>query len=237
MKIILESERQAVTDSISQKGYAIIPALLSKPECEHFIAHYTHEDLYRSTINMQRYRFGKGEYKYYCYPLPPIIQELRETLYTALVPLANKWMDQLSSDQLSSTVRYPQQHKEFVEQCHSQKQLRPTPLILRYTEGGYNTLHQDLYGEVFFPIQVVCALSQPGTEYEGGELVITESLPRAQSKATVVRLQQGDAAVITTNFRPVQGTRGYYKVKVKHGVSEVTRGERYALGIIFHDAV
>ncbi len=232
MKTIPEIEWQAVTDSISKKGYAVIRALLSKIECEQFIVNYTQEDCYRSIINMQRYRFGKGEYKYFCHPLPDLVQQVRETLYTALVPLANTWMEQLSS-----SVRYPLQHKEFIDQCHEKKQLRPTPLLLHYTEGGFNTLHQDLYGEVFFPIQVVCVLSQLGTDFEGGELVLTESLPRAQSKATVIRLQQGDAVVITTNFRPVLGTKGYYKAKVKHGVSEVTSGERYALGIIFHDAV
>jgi len=226
-----QTDWQQIYDSISGKGYAILPGLLTKAECKVFSSSYSNEELYRSIINMQRYRFGKGEYKYFTYPLPTLLQQLRETLYSSLVPLANQWMAQLSS-----SVRYPEQHQDFIKQCHQQKQKRPTPLILYYTAGGFNTLHQDLYGEIYFPFQVVCALSQQEVDYTGGELVLIEQIPRAQSKAEVIRFNQGDIAIITTNFRPVEGSRGYYKARMKHGVSEVKQGERYALGIIFHDA-
>jgi hypothetical protein len=179
---------------------------------------------------MKRYRFGEGEYKYFQYPLPSLIQSLRENLYAPLSHLANAWMKQLS---IATT--FPEHHRELIEQCHAKGQARPTPLILHYQAGGHNTLHQDLYGEIYFPFQVVIALTQAGRDFEGGELILTEQVPRAQSKAEVVSLNQGDAAIITTNFRPVQGTRGYYRANIKHGVSVVKTGERYTLGIIFHD--
>lgn len=181
---------------------------------------------------MQRYRFGKGEYKYFNYPLPPLVQRLREELYGPLAMLANDWMQKLS---LAET--FPVAHAELVARCQAKNQLRPTPLILRYEAGGYNTLHQDLYGEVYFPLQVVIALNQHGKDYTGGEFVLTEQIPRAQSKANVIRPDQGDAVIITTNFRPVQGSRGYYRAAMKHGVAEVTGGIRQAIGIIFHDGL
>jgi hypothetical protein len=220
-----------VKDSLNSKGYARLPNLVSEAECDSFQSQYGVESLYRSTIDMQRYRFGKGEYKYFKYPLPEKIQSLRETLYTPLSEVANEWMRQLQID-----ISYPADHRDLISHCHQQNQRRPTPLILQYQEGGFNTLHQDLYGDVYFPFQVVFALSKQGADYEGGEFVLVEQLPRAQSRARVLYLNQGDALIFTTNFRPVKGTKGYYRAKMKHGISEVTSGRRYALGIIFHDA-
>lgn len=180
---------------------------------------------------MKRYRFGEGEYKYFQYPLPPPIQNLREELYTPLSTLANEWMKLLDIDK-----QFPTTHAALIEQCHQHHQTRPTPLILRYTSGGFNTLHQDLYGDVYFPFQAVIVLTQKDVDHEGGELVLTEQVPRAQSKVEVIAPHQGDVLIFTTNFRPVKGSRGYYRATIKHGVSKVKSGERYALGIIFHDA-
>jgi len=220
-----------INASLNETGYAIIPSVLSIEKCNELRSSYSKNDLYRSVINMQRYRFGKGEYKYFNYPLPSPIQTLRESFYPPLAALANEWMKKLSID----TV-FPDTHAELVQRCHSTGQTRPTPLILRYEKGGFNTLHQDLYGEVYFPFQIVFALSQAGKDFEGGEFVLVEQLPRAQSKAEVVQLNIGDALIFTTNFRPVQGTRGYYRAKMKHGISQLRSGNRFALGIIFHDA-
>ncbi len=187
--------------------------------------------LYRGTINMQRYRFGKGEYKYFSYPLPDLLQKIRESLYPPLALLANDWMKRLAIN----TV-FPPQHTELIKQCHTKGQRRPTPLILRYETDGFNTLHQDLYGEVYFPFQIVFVLNNVGKDYEGGEFILVEQLPRAQSRAEVVKLQMGDALIFTTNFRPVKGIKGYYRAKMKHGISPLKSGVRYALGITFHDA-
>jgi hypothetical protein len=221
----------SLRDDLFLQGFSKVPGLLTQGQCEELQGLYGEGALFRSIINMQRYRFGKGEYKYFAYPLPGLLQELRSKYYTLLAPVANAWMQALNIE----TV-YPEQHEAFLKQCHDHKQLRPTPLVLRYEAGGYNTLHQDLYGQVYFPFQMVLALSQPGRDYEGGEFVMTEQVPRAQSKAQVIPLNQGDALIFTTNFRPVQGARGYYRAAMKHGVSEVRSGVRYALGIIFHDA-
>jgi hypothetical protein len=217
--------------SLNEKGFALVPKVLSKEHCENLVSLYPKQEHYRSVINMQRYRFGQGEYKYFSYPLPKLIQQIREQFYEPLSTIANEW-----SSLLQLGVTYPKAHFDFISCCHNNKQTRPTPLILHYQVGGFNTLHQDLYGDIYFPFQVVFVLSQQGVDYEGGELVMTEQLPRAQSKANVIVPNQGDALVFTTNFRPVKGTRGYYKSKMKHGVSELKSGERYALGIIFHDA-
>lgn len=209
----------------------MLPRLLNEQTCAELRHLYNQPALYRNVINMERYRFGRGEYKYFTYPLPALVQSLREQLYPLLAPVANRWMEVLGEQ-----VRFPSQHAAFIAHCHEQKQMRPTPLILRYEQGGFNTLHQDLYGSVYFPFQVAFALSQHQHDYEGGEWVLTEQVPRAQSKAEVIIPALGDALVFTTHFRPVKGTRGYYRAHVKHGVSEVRKGERYALGIIFHDA-
>ncbi len=221
----------SITTSLNERGYALIPGFLLKGDCNTLAGMYKDPTLYRNVINMQRYRFGKGEYKYFKYPLPSMIQALREELYSPLAAIANDWMQQLSIE-----TRFPMKHEDLLEQCKEHGQVRPTPLILNYQAGGYNTLHQDLYGEVYFPFQILFMLSQKGTDYEGGEFVVTEQVPRAQSKANVLTPNQGDAVIFTTNFRPVKGSRGYYRANMKHGISEVKSGERYALGIIFHDA-
>jgi len=220
-----------IYNNLNEKGFSILPNVLSAEECLHLSGFYEDRSLYRSTINMQRYRFGIGEYKYFNYPLPPTIQSLRELLYTPLSSLANEWMNKLGMK-----IVFPNQHQELVQQCKLKDQTRPTPLMLRYEAGGFNTLHQDLYGEIYFPFQVVFVLTQAGKDHEGGEFVLTEQIPRAQSKANVLQPNQGDALIFTTNFRPVKGSRGYYRAKMKHGVSEVKAGVRYSLGVIFHDA-
>jgi len=220
-----------VYEELTDRGYSIIPQVLARQECEQISNMYYDEHLYRNTIDMQRYRFGKGEYKYFKYPLPQHVQLIRETFYTPLSLLANTWMLNLGSE-----ITYPRSHMELTDKCKGNSQSRPTPLILRYEAGGYNTLHQDLYGDIFFPFQVLVVLSEVKKDYEGGELVLTSQVPRAQSRAEVIQPNQGDAVIFTTNFRPVKGSRGFYKATMKHGISEVKRGVRYALGIIFHDA-
>jgi hypothetical protein len=224
-------EWKPIYESLNTKGYAVIPELLTARECEATQVFYADSNLFRSVIDMQRYRFGRGEYKYFNYPLPNLIQTLREKFYGHLSLVANEWMSQLGFD-----IAYPETHDNFLKQCHAHDQKRPTPLILRYEKGGFNTLHQDLYGDVFFPFQVVIMLSESGSDYNGGEFVLVEQLPRAQSRVEAVLLRRGDAMVFTTNFRPVKGTKGYYRTKMKHGISEVRSGVRHAMGIIFHDA-
>jgi len=232
MKNVNEIAWHETCKSLNEKGFALIPEVLSKEDCSELVSLYPKQELYRNVINMQRYRFGQGEYKYFNYPLPQLIQQLREQFYIPLATLANQWSSLLGDETI-----HPKTHFDLIERCRKHKQNRPTPLILHYQTGGFNTLHQDLYGEIYFPFQVVFVLSQHGADYEGGELVMTEQLPRAQSKANVITPNQGDALIFTTNFRPVKGTRGYYKSKMKHGVSELKSGERFAMGIIFHDAV
>ncbi len=219
-----------IQKDLNEKGFAIIKNLLSPDECIHLQSLYNDAALFRSVINMQRYRFGRGEYKYFSYPLPTVIQSLREKFYEPLSRIANEWMSNLKIG-----IQYPTQHSAFLDECHRHDQHRPTPLILKYEPTGFNTLHQDLYGEIYFPFQIVAVLTQKGKDHEGGELVFVEQLPRAQSKAEVVAPDQGDAVIFTTNFRPVLGTKGYYRAKMKHGVSEVKSGKRFAVGIIFHD--
>jgi hypothetical protein len=192
---------------------------------------YDSPGLYRKTITMERYRFGKGEYKYFSYPLPPLIQSIRETVYPRLVPVANAWMKALNDPRV-----FPGELTGLLSQCRDYAQDKPTVLILQYGEGGHNTLHQDLYGEVFFPMQLVLFLDEPGKDYTGGEFVLVQQTPRAQSKVMVLTPRQGDMLIFTTNFRPVKGTRGYYRVNMKHGVSPVHSGSRHTLGVIFHDA-
>ncbi|MEQ8424486.1 MAG: 2OG-Fe(II) oxygenase [Cyclobacteriaceae bacterium] len=224
-------KEKLVFDQLNESGFSILPNTLGANECKSLISLYEKDSLYRSIISMQRYRFGKGEYKYFDYPLPPIVEKLRTSLYPSLSKLANEWMTKLNIDS-----KYPVDHSAFIEICKSKKQNRPTPLILKYESGDFNTLHQDLYGEVSFPFQVIISLTQRNTDYEGGELVLTEQVPRAQSKAMVITPNLGDAVIVTTNFRPVLGTRGYYRANLRHGVSEVKSGRRFTLGIVFHDA-
>ncbi len=216
---------------LNEKGFSVVPNVLSPAECQHLSGMYFDNALYRSTVNMQRYRFGKGEYKYFNYPHPPVIQSLREIFYNPLSVLANEWMDKLNT-----SIKYPPSHQQFLEQCKANNQLRPTPLLLRYEVGGFNTLHQDLYGEISFPFQVVFVLTQQDKDHQGGEFVLAEQIPRSQSKVEVLKPNQGDALIFTTNSRPVKGLKGFYRAKMKHGVSEVKAGVRYSLGIIFHDA-
>lgn len=222
---------ELISTELSSKGFCILPNVISKAECEEIKGLYDQSSLYRNVIDMERYRFGKGQYKYFKYPLPLNIQSLRVSLYQPLASLANEW-----NSQLGIIEKFPSSHHELIELCNQKKQLRPTPLILRYEKNGYNTLHQDLYGEVYFPFQILLPLSQYGVDFEGGEFVMTEQMPRAQSKAHVLKPNQGDAVIFTTNYRPVKGTRGFFKTKMRHGISEVKSGMRYALGIIFHDA-
>jgi hypothetical protein len=223
---------EMITEEMHAKGYAILPELLDNEQCEALKSDYNNEALYRKTVVMERYRFGSGEYKYFHYPLPDLIQTIRSEIYSKLAPVANAWMQALNIN----TV-FPATHKELLKQCHESNQLKATVLILKYGQGGYNTLHQDLYGDIYFPIQAVLFLNKPDEDFTGGEFVLTQQIPRAQSKAIVLQPKKGDMVIFTTNFRPVKGTKGYYRVNMKHGVSEVHSGERQTLGIIFHDAL
>jgi len=222
----------SIAESLHQNGYATLPDLLAYDDCQNLIRGYDAPELYRKTVNMERYRFGSGEYKYFRYPLPDVIQLIRETVYPKLAPVANTWMQALGMDQ-----HFPERLHELLALCNAHEQTHPTPLLLKYNKGGYNTLHQDLYGEVFFPIQLVLFLNEPGQDYTGGEFVLTQQNPRAQSKATVLKPKRGDMLMFTTRFRPVKGSKGYYRVNVKHGVSEIQHGKRHTLGVIFHDAL
>jgi hypothetical protein len=222
----------AVTEEMNEKGFSLVPRLLSNEQCSELINNYNDENAYRKTVVMERYRIGRGEYKYFNYPLPGLIQKIRENVYQKLAPIANGWMKVLSIDK-----RFPDTFHELQKLCHSNNQLKPTVLILKYGKGGHNTLHQDLYGDIFFPIQTVLFLNQPDEDYTGGEFVLTQQIPRAQSKAIVLNPGKGDMLMFTTNFRPVKGSKGYYRVNIKHGVSELHSGERHTLGIIFHDAL
>ena len=220
------------TDSLSQRGYAVTAQILSPEECSSLAAMYGDETRFRSRVVMERYRFGVGEYKYFDNPLPEIITSLRTTAYPHLAAVANEWAVSLSE----KSLRFPPEHAAFLKICHKAGQTKPTPLLLHYESGGYNCLHQDIYGEVAFPLQMVFLLGQQGRDWEGGEFLVVEQQPRAQSKAEVVHADQGQAIIFTTRHRPVPGARGYYRVNMKHGVSRVLRGTRYTLGIIFHDA-
>jgi hypothetical protein len=217
--------------SLSEYGYAKTSALLSREECQQLIQLYPDDVRFRSRIDMARYRFGIGDYKYFADPLPETVRALRGSFYAPLAQVANRWMERLGLAE-----RYPLTLPEFAEVCRKRGQSKPTPLLLHYEAGGYNCLHQDLYGEVAFPLQLTCFLSQPGRDYTGGEFLLVEQRPRAQSKGEVIGAQQGEIVIFTTRYRPAHGTRGYYRVNVKHGVSRVRSGVRYTLGIIFHEA-
>ncbi len=221
-----------ITEEMHQKGFAIIPKFLTDEQCTRLINDYNKPNAYRKTVVMERYRFGLGEYKYFNYPLPNLIQNIRETIYPKLAPIANAWMKVLNIDKV-----FPNSHQQLIQQCHANSQNKATVLILKYGQGGHNTLHQDLYGEVYFPIQTVLFLNEPDQDFNGGEFVLTQQTPRAQSKAIVLKPKKGDMLIFTTNFRPVKGSKGYFRVNMKHGVSEIHSGERHTLGIIFHDAL
>jgi hypothetical protein len=220
-----------VEEELERRGWAVLPALLPPLTCATVAGWYPEATRFRSRIVMSRHGFGRGEYQYFADPLPELVQSLRETLYAGLAATANRWHEQLRNDE-----RFPASHAAFRQRCHDAGQTRPTPLLLQYDPGDYNCLHQDLYGTHVFPIQVACLLSQPGRDFDGGEFVLTEQRPRMQSRVHVVPLAQGDAVAFAVNHRPVQGTRGVYRVTLRHGVSEIRTGRRHTLGIIFHDA-
>ena len=220
-----------VSEELDAQGSAIIDGLLARDECRALAALYERDDPFRSRVVMASHGFGRGEYKYFAYPLPERVAELRAALYPRLVPIANRW-----SAALQLGVDYPEDHARFLERCHAGGQLRPTPLLLQYGEGDYNCLHQDLYGEHVFPLQVAILLSEPGSDFTGGEFVMTEQRPRMQSRPMVLPLGLGDAVVFAVHHRPVQGLRGTYRVNLRHGVSRVRSGHRHTVGIIFHDA-
>ncbi|MGV3613444.1 MAG: 2OG-Fe(II) oxygenase [Fluviicola sp.] len=223
---------ESITESMHENGFTILSKVLSNEHCESLKSGYDKELLYRKTVIMERHRFGLGEYKYFNYPLPDLIQEIRTSIYPKLAPIANSWMNALHIP-----TRFPATHAELLQQCRENNQLKATVLMLKYGKGGFNTLHQDLYGAVYFPIQIVLFLNEPDEDFTGGEFVLTQQTPRAQSKAIVLKPKKGDLLIFTTNFRPVKGAKGYYRVTMKHGVSEVHSGERHTLGIIFHDAL
>jgi hypothetical protein len=243
MSVAIAPMRQAAEDRVANydwstlsadlnaHGCAVIEQLLSPEECRELVALYSHEEHFRSHVHMARHGFGKGEYRYFKYPLPDLLGDLRTALYPRLAVVANDWNERMNID-----LRYPGRHADFLKQCHEAGQTRPTPLLLQYVPGDFNCLHQDLYGDLAFPLQVAILLSQPAEDFTGGEFVLTEQRPRMQSRAEVVPLRQGDAVAFAVHNRPMRGTKGNYRVNLRHGVSRVRSGRRHTLGIIFHDA-
>ncbi len=223
---------RSITEHLDAFGNAVLPNVLTAKECREITEMYAKADHFRSRVVMQRHGFGRGEYQYFKYPLPLLIDEFRTALYEQLQPIANAWSERMKVD-----TRYPATHAQFLARCHDAGQTLPTPLLLRYVEGDYNCLHQDLYGEHVFPIQVAVLLARPGQDFTGGEFVLTEQRPRMQSRPEIVPLNQGDAVAFAVRDRPVKGTRGTYRVKLRHGVSRLRSGQRHTLGIIFHDAL
>lgn len=221
----------AVESALDEEGQAVLQGLLTPRECEAVAGWYGDGERFRSRVVMARHGFGRGEYQYFAYPLPSLLAALRPALYPRLQPIANRW-----HAAMGLPTSFPADHAEFLARCHAAGQVRPTPLLLQYDEGDYNCLHQDLYGDHVFPLQVAVLLSAPGRDFTGGEFVMTEQRPRMQSRPMVVPLGQGDAVVMAVNQRPVQGTRGTYRVQLRHGVSRVRSGRRHTLGVIFHDA-
>ena len=222
---------ERVSQDLDAQGSAVIEAILSPEECWALAGLYMKDDIFRSRVVMERHGFGRGEYKYFSYPLPGLIAALRTAIYPHLVPIANRWNNAMGID-----VRYPEKHADFIERCHRAGQAKPTPLLLKYRVDDYNCLHQDLYGEHVFPLQLTVLLSKPDQDFAGGEFVMTEQRPRMQSRPMVVPLRQGDGVVFAVHHRPVRGARGAYRVNLRHGVSRIRRGHRHTLGIIFHDA-
>lgn len=222
----------ATTAALDAQGWALMPALLQPHTCEGVAGLYDEDARFRSRVVMSKHGFGRGEYRYFAYPLPDPVAALRPALYSHLAPLANRWHEMMAID-----ARFPADHAAFIQRCHDAGQTRPTPLLLQYGAGDYNCLHQDLYGAQVFPLQVAILLSEPGEDFEGGEFVLTEQRPRMQSRVAVVPLKKGDAVVFAVNHRPAQGARGPYRVNLRHGVSQIRAGRRHTLGIIFHDAV
>ncbi len=222
---------ESKAQDLDTRGWALLPKLITQDQCRQTSALYARDAAFRSRVVMSRHGFGRGEYRYFAYPLPDLVQALRTSLYPRMVPIANAWHERMGID-----VRFPPAHSEFIARCHDAGQTRPTPLLLQYGAGDYNCLHQDLYGEHVFPLQVAVLLSRPAEDFDGGEFVLTEQRPRMQSRVEVVPFTQGDAVVFAVNSRPVRGTRSDYRVHLRHGVSTMRRGHRHTLGIIFHDA-
>jgi len=220
-----------ITSCLHESGWARTGEVLTLDECQQLRTLYANDSLFRSRVVMARHRFGLGEYKYFAHPLPDPVTDLRESLYAHLAAVANEW-----TVKLGGNSEYPGTHRAFINLCHTAGQTRSTPLMLRYEAGGYNCLHQDLYGAVYFPLQTVFMLDRPEQDFAGGEFVLVEQRPRAQSSAQVIAPRQGEGVIFTTRWRPVQGTRGNYRVNIRHGVSTVTRGVRHTLGIVYHDA-
>jgi uncharacterized protein len=238
MSILLSAETrlssydwQTLSTDLDSFGYAVLPKLFSPEQCALIAKLHADDSHFRSHVHMARHGFGKGEYWYFKYPLPQLIGNMREALYPHLADIANRWNERMSIDE-----RYPSNHATYLKRCHDSGQTRPTPLLLHYTPGDFNCLHQDLYGDLAFPIQVAILLSEPGEDFTGGEFVLTEQRPRMQSRVEVVPLKQGDAIAFAVHNRPVQGAKGNYRVNLRHGVSRLRSGERFTAGIIFHDA-
>jgi hypothetical protein len=223
---------EGVCAGLDERGFALLPRVLVGKTCQDIVRYYNDDHRFRSRIEMSRYSFGRGEYKYFGYPLPAIVQQLRSSIYPHLAPLANRWADRLGS----KLPRYPETLADFLEQCHRIGQNRSTPLLLKYGPGDFNCLHQDLYGDRVFPFQLTFFLSQRGSDFAGGEFVLAEQQPRRQSRVEVLTPDLGDAVIFSVHHRPVRGARGYYRANLRHGVSTIHSGERYTLGIIFHDA-
>lgn len=222
---------KAIEQSLWERGCALTPQILTPDECADLVALYKDDSRFRSRVDMARYRFGVGEYKYFAYPLPALVQALRAHAYPRLAPIANRWQEALGVRE-----RYPEDLATFLSRCARRGQTKSTPLLLYYEAGGYNCLHQDIYGEVVFPLQLTCLLSCRGKDFEGGEFLLVEQRPRAQSRGEVVPLEQGEAVIFATRYRPVAGARGYYRANLRHGVSRVLSGSRLSLGVIFHNA-
>ncbi len=222
---------ETLEKDLDRQGFAKTTPLLDAKECDELIRLYKDEERFRSRIEMSRYRFGEGDYGYFSYPLPPLVQELRTHTYRKLAPIANRWMEKLKRDH-----RYPSSLQTYLKICHAEGQIRPTTLLLHYEEGGYNCLHQDLYGALQFPLQMTVFLNRPREDYEGGAFLLTEQRPRAQSRGEAVMPERGETIIFAVGDRPVMGKRGYSRVTMRHGVSTITQGARYALGVIFHDA-
>jgi len=227
----LKQDWRRIAAELDEQGWAVLPGLLNSEDSQHVAALYDREEGFRSRVVMARHGFGRGEYRYFSYPLPSTVQTLRTALYSHLMPIANGWHARLGIE-----TRFPEDYADFIVRCHRSGQERPTPLLLRYGPGDYNCLHQDLYGAEVFPLQVAVLLSEPGSDFTGGEFVLTEQRPRQQSRAMVVPLARGDGVAFAVNSRPVKGKRGDYQVKMRHGVSRLITGRRHTLGIIFHDA-
>ncbi|HUN57292.1 MAG TPA: 2OG-Fe(II) oxygenase [Candidatus Binataceae bacterium] len=221
----------SLTTSLDTSGYALTPAILTPAECAHLAGLYDIRDHFRSRVNMARFGYGLGEYKYFGNPLPDVVAQLRAAVYPYLAPLANRWLSALRFE-----TRFPPVLGEFLEVCHRHGQARPTPLLLRYDAAGYNCMHQDLYGEIYFPLQLTCLLNRREIDFTGGEFMLAEQRPRAQSRCEAITLDQGQAVIFATRWRPVKGVRRFYRVNVRHGVSTIRSGHRTTLGIIFHDA-